>query len=173
MASQPQGKLGALLDEELRRHNTTANKLATEIGISSTHIYRLLRGESTNPSDEVLEKIARGLRIPVDDLIRASVADRAERLGVSDTEDEWGAFARRVAAQAAGLDPEVQARVREVATAVMDGLIPHAADWFGAISGEGEITASSLTEVVRALDKAGLEVVKKSSPTTAHRAKEG
>lgn len=58
---QPNG-LGAALSKLRDRRTLSIRELSTLADVDHAYIYRLETGEKTNPSDEALEKLTRGLK---------------------------------------------------------------------------------------------------------------
>lgn len=63
---------GNWLQGELDRQKIKAADLAREAGLSPSTISRLLKGEITEPTNEVLSRIAHGLGEPMEKILRAA-----------------------------------------------------------------------------------------------------
>ena len=77
--------LGAKLIELRQRSGKSLQDVADTLGVSKTHIWSLEKGQSENPSMDLLTKLANLYKVPVDFLAgtmvgEAATADDAEAL---------------------------------------------------------------------------------------------
>lgn len=58
--------LGARIKELRLKHGQSLQDVADEVGVSKTHIWALERGETSNPSMELLKKLAEHFKVTLE-----------------------------------------------------------------------------------------------------------
>jgi flavin reductase (DIM6/NTAB) family NADH-FMN oxidoreductase RutF len=77
-SAQPGSEFGQFLDHRLAQLGLTPAAFAERAGLSTSHVYQLLRGDRPDPRGTTLRKVAAALGLPDDQLTATPTLDQAE-----------------------------------------------------------------------------------------------